>query len=280
MHIKGKAAARTTILLVCRPRQENIYPKPWHQVEELIVQAVRDDIQNNLSKADLRPIDLYLSAFGPALKVISEHWGTERESANPDRPEAPFQVTPTDALQIARREVSRHRALEISREWANDPVDTTTKFYVMAKDATENDTLLFDEANLLARAMGVSLQKNDTAMRRIIAFNGDKVALLSARDRLAARNISEDTKTGSTLDMVHTAVALTDRRNTLDAQNWLAQLPGNPQEGQFRATLEALIRTTKQGHDDYQAQRNLWQALYAEEVPEPAQSQGTQGALL
>ena len=273
MHIKGKAAARTTILLACRPRQKNSFPKSWHEVEELIAQAVQDDIRDNLSHADLRPIDLYLSAFGPALRVISEEWGTERESANAERPEAPFAVTPTDALQVARREVSRHRAQEISREWANNPVDAATKFYILAKDAAENDTLLFDEANLLARALGVQLEKNDAAMKRIVAFKQDKMSLLSARDRLAARNIGEDVNASTTLDTVHTAVALTERRNTLDAQQWLTQHLYDPQDGQFRATLEALIRTTKPGHDDYQAQRNLWQALYGEEPPQPAATQ-------
>ena len=273
IHIKDKAAARTIILLVCRPREENPFPKPWHEVEQLITQAVQEDIRDNLGQADLRPIDLYLSAFGPALRVISEHWGTERESNNPDRPEAPFLVTPTDALQVARREVSRHRAQEISREWANNPVDAATKFYVLVKDATENDTLLFDEANLLARAIGVRLEKNDTDMKRIVGFKADKVSLLSARDRLATRNIGEDINPGSTLDTVHTAIALTDRRNTLDTQQWLTQHLHDPQDAQFRATLEALIRTTKPGHDDYQAQRNLWQALYSEEAPRPAAEQ-------
>jgi len=273
IHIKGRAAARTTILLVCRPREENPFPKPWHEVEELIAQAVRDDIRDNLSQADLKPIDLYLSAFGPALRVISENWGTERESANENRPEAPHSVTPTDALQVARREVSRHRAQEISKEWANNPVDTATKFYVLAKDATENDTLLFDEANLLARAIGVRLEKNDAAMKRIVSFKGDKVSLLSARDRLAVRNIGEDIQAGTALDAVHTAIALTDRRNTLDAQQWLTRHLHDPGDSQFRATLEALIRTTKPGHDDHQSQRNLWQALYGEEPPQPATTQ-------
>lgn len=275
IHIKGRAAARTTILLVCRPREKNPFPEPWHEVEELIAQAVRDDIRDNLSQADLKPIDLYLSAFGPALRVISEHWGTERESANESRPEAPFAVTPTDALQVARREVSRHRAQEISREWANNPVDAATKFYVLAKDATDNDTLLFDEANLLARAIGVRLEKNDAAMKRIVSFKGDKVSLLSARDRLAARNIGEDIQAGPALDAVHTAIALTDRRNTRDAQQWLTQHLHEPQDAEFRATLEALIRTTKPGHDDHQAQRNLWQALYGEEAPQPTAAQGS-----
>ncbi len=267
LHIKDRAAARTTILLVCRPRDHNPHPKPWHEVERLISDAVRSDVEDNLSQAELRPIDLYLSAFGPALRVVSEHWGTERESANPDRPEDPFGVTPTDALQVARSEVSRHRAEAISHQWAQNPVDTSTKFYILAKDASENDTLLFDEANLLARAIGVRLEKNDVTIKRLVKFKADKVSLLSACDRLAARHIGEDVRTGSLLDTVHTAVALTDRRNTLDAQQWLARNLHDPEDQQFRATLEALIRTTKAGHDDYRAQRNLWQALYAEEPP-------------
>ena len=277
MHIKGKAAARTTILLVCRPRAANPFPRPWHEVEERIAHAVRDDIRDNLSQADLRPIDLYLSAFGPALRVISEHWGTERETANAERPAYPFLVTPTDALQVARREVSRHRALAISREWANNPADAATKFYILAKDASENDTLLFDEANLLARAIGVSLAKNDAALKGVVSFNGDKVALVSARDRLAGRSIGEDISAATVLDAVHTAIALTDRRNTLDARQWLTRWLHDPEDGRFRATLEALIRTTRPGHDDHQAQRNLWQALYSAEPPPPA---GVQAALL
>ncbi len=269
LHIRGRAAARTTILLACRPRQRNPNPAPWHEVEALIAEAVRDDIADNLSRADLRPIDLYLSAFGPALRVISEHWGSERESANPDRPAHPFEVTPTDALQVARREVSRHRSQEISREWHRNPVDPATKFYILAKDAAENDVLLFDEANLLARALGVALEKSDPAMRRIIGFKSDKVTLLSARDRLAAQSIGEDGPAETVLDAVHTAVALTDRRNTREARQWLARRRIDADDTQFRATLEALIRTAKPGHDDYQPQRHLWRACYQAEPPPP-----------
>ena len=148
MHIKDKAAARTTILLVCRPRQDNPIPDPWHRVEELIAKEVKDDIENNLSKADLKPIDLYLSAFGPALKVISEHWGTERETATEDGRANPFSVTPTDALQVARAEVSKHRAEAISKDWADSPVDDATKFYILANDANGGAVMEFDEANL------------------------------------------------------------------------------------------------------------------------------------
>ncbi len=96
------------------------------------------------------------------------------------------------------------------------------------------------------------------------------MSLLSARDRLAARNIGEDISAETTLDAVQTAVALTDRRNTLDAQQWLTNRLHDPQDSRFRSTLEALIRTTRPGHDDHQAQISLWQALYTVEPPERA----------
>ena len=265
IHIKDRAAARTTILLVCRPREHNPTPDPWHRVEELIAEAVQNDIRDNLSQAQLRPIDLYLSAFGPALKVISEHWGTERETANTLRPEAPYAVTPTDALQVARTEVSRHRARAISEQWANSPVDEATKFYVLANDASGGATMEFDEANLLARAIGANLDRQDTITKSIAAFKNDKVSLLNAKDRMAAGHVGENQTPRTSLDLVHTAIALTGRRNTIDAQQWLAQKLYDPHDDRFKHTLEALIRTTKPGHDDHQAQRSLWQALYGEE---------------
>ncbi|MYC35295.1 MAG: DUF1156 domain-containing protein [Chloroflexi bacterium] len=280
IHIKDRAAARTTILLVCRPRESNPTPEPWHEVEELIARAVQKDIRDNLGHAELRPIDLYLSAFGPALKVISEQWGTERHTANVGRPEAPYAVTPTDALQVARAEVSRHRAQAISERWANSPVDEATKFYVLASDASGGATMEFDEANLLARAIGANLDRQDAGMKSIVAFRNDKVSLLSAKDRMAAGHVGESQSPKTSLDLVHTAVGLTGRRNTLDAQKWLTQKLYDPQDDRFKYTLEALIRTTKPGHDDFQAQRSLWQALFGEDAPEPAAAQGIQIALL
>ena len=280
IHIKDKAAARTTIMLVCRPRETNSAPEPWHKVEEIIAEEVKSDIETNLSKADLKPIDLYLSAFGPALKVISEHWGTERETAIDDGRENPFFVTPTDALQVARAEVSRHRAQAISKDWADSPVDEATKFYILANDANGGAVMEFDEANLLARALGASLNKQDPVMKSIATFKTDKVSFLSAKDRMAAGNIGENQTPKTNLDLVHTAVALTGRRNTLDAQQWLTQKLYNPQDERFKYTLEALIRTTKPGHDDHQAQRSLWQALYGEEAPEQVGTLETQGSLL
>ncbi len=100
MHIRDKAAARSTILLVCRPAGKR-NPKAWHQVAQNIAAAVSADLKR-LQEYQLSPVDTYLAAYGPVWQVISGHWGTRRETANPDRPEDPFAITPRDALAVAR----------------------------------------------------------------------------------------------------------------------------------------------------------------------------------
>ena len=127
IHIKDKAAARSTMLIVCRPRAQGVEdspPRPWHEVEAEIRSAVQADIPT-LADYNFKPVDIYNAAYGPALRVISENWGARRITPHPDRihDEDPFRVTPTDALEVTRREVTRWRTEQISNEWANSHPD-------------------------------------------------------------------------------------------------------------------------------------------------------------
>ena len=264
INIMDRASAKTTILLVCKPRSTNPTPEPWHIVETRIAQAVRTDIET-LQDYGLTPVDQYLAAFGPALQVISEHWGTERAVANPDRPNDEFSVTPTDALQVARREVIAHRTREISQRWAESAGDPVTRFYILAQDGAGAATIPFDEANLFARAIGVDLSSNEA--KRVLIAKGDKVTLKSAKDRLAENIISLQRPAQTALDQVHTAIAITDRQNSAAAQEWLNMQHHNPQGAEFRGTLEALLRVTKPGHEDLRPATNLWRLLYEDAPP-------------
>ena len=266
IHIMERAAARSTILLVCRPRADNPTPEPWHVVESRIAQAVRADIPT-LQDYGLSPVDQYLAAFGPALQVISEHWGSERAVSNPDRPDDEFAVTPTDALQVARREVLAHRTREISQSWAESTGDPVTRFYILAQDGGGAATIPFDEANLFARAIGLDLSSNEA--KRIVVAKGDKVTLKSARDRLAENIISPQRPAQTALDQVHTAIAITDRHDSAAALEWLNMQHHNPQGTEFKGTMEALIRVTKLGHEDLRPANNLWRLLYEEPPPVP-----------
>ena len=266
IHIMDRAAARSTILLVCRPRSDSPQPQPWHTVENKISEAVREDLKT-LQTYGLSPVDQYLASFGPALQVIAENWGTERSVTNPNRPDNPFAVTPTDALQVARREVMDHRTREISQRWAETVPDPITRFYVLAQDGTGASIIPFDEANLFARAIGVNL--NSTEARRILTSTGDKITFKSAKDRFAENIIAPQRPAQTTLDQAHTAIAIAERQNSAAAADWLTMQHHNPQGHEFRGTIEALLKILRPGHDDWQPAINLWRLLY--EDPPPVQ---------
>ena len=100
LHIRNKAAAKTTIFLACRPRHspaagaglavhearasygEDAPAVYWEDVEPRVAQAVRTRV-TEFQKAGIAGVDLYLASFGPALEEFSRHWplkrGTPRE---------------------------------------------------------------------------------------------------------------------------------------------------------------------------------------------------------
>ena len=272
LNIKGKAAARTTILLVCRPRGDNRTPAAWPDVEEQIARAVRSDAPA-LDAYGLKPTDLYLAAFGPALQVISDHWGAQRASAHPDpaRSENPFAVTPTDAMQVARQEVSRHRAAQLSQQFSN-VTDPAARFYILSADSVGGDTLEYDDAALMGRVAGLELDSREG--RSLVVKNGSRVTLKRAKERQAAGDIGRDRAPTTPLDQVHTAVVITLDQDTAAADEWLRMQAIDRNGDAFKGTLQALYGAlkpesgaTKPEERDREALGNLHRRLYGAEPP-------------
>ena len=241
----------------------NEAPAAWHVVESIIEREVREDI-GRLGALGLKPVDMYLAAFGPALRVISEHWGTEREAANPERPEDEFAVPPPDAMQVARREVRRHRVSLLSERFTRVS-DPTARFYVLASDASAGDTMDYDEALLLARAAGYDI--NAPEARSVLAKSGNKITLKTAQDRLAEDDINPNRAVRAPLDQVHTAIALAARQHAAAARDWLTAQAIDVNEDRFKGTLEALHAAQKPGAPDNAPARALYTLLYSEEPP-------------
>ena len=218
LNIRDRAAARSTILLVCRPKTaQNTSSSSWEQVERQITETVRERLPE-LESYDLSPLDIYLASFGPALEVISNSWPIQRELANPERPANPFTVTPNDALQVARREVFDARRRKISDIWAENPGDALTEFYILAQDSAGSATVPFDEANMMARCIGLELSGG--AMGSICDKKGSNINLLTGIDRFARGVISQSAPSNRHIDRVHTAIALTKNTDVNNAINW------------------------------------------------------------
>ena len=176
LHIKDKAAAKTTIFLVCRPRENDseiegdLY---WEDIEPRVTQAVRERVES-FQEAGITGVDLYLASFGPALEEFSRHWplqrGTPRSVPATERRSRrqqalfqeetdPYAATPEDALDTARREVKRWRLEQLTHLKADADLDPSTAFFVLAWDAFKAPVFAYDEALRLARAVGIDLDK-------------------------------------------------------------------------------------------------------------------------
>ena len=121
--------------------------------------------------------------MGLPLQVISENWGTRRNTANPDRPDDPFSIMPMDALAVARDEVIAFRTEQLTNGNRQTLTDPLTWFYILAQDGTGSTTMPFDEANLFARALGVELSSGD--VKRVLDNKNGKVTLKAATERMA-----------------------------------------------------------------------------------------------
>ena len=119
LHIKDKAAANSTIFLVCRPRAAGAgggdagdrrsalrgaqaapavrEDRPaygdgeaaeapavyWEDVEPGVARAVRARVEE-FQAAGIAGVDLYLASFGPALEEFSRHWPLRRGTPRPE----------------------------------------------------------------------------------------------------------------------------------------------------------------------------------------------------
>ena len=266
LNIRDRAAARSTVLLACRPKTEQTASSAsWEQVERQIEDAVRERLPQ-LEQHDLKPLDIYLASFGPALEVISSNWPIRRELANAGRPDDPFAVTPNDALEVARREVFAARRQRISELWASNPGDPLTEFYILAQDTAGSARIAFDEANLMARCIGFDL--SDGAFGSICMKKGSNIDLLTGVDRFERGMVSPSAPTSRGIDRVHTAIGLANSTDVNYAINWCEQ-QGFRDDPAFKGTLQALLRTIKLSDPDRVPASTLWSEMYDEIPPEP-----------
>ena len=272
LHIKDKAAANSTIFLVCRPRQ----PAPartdgdtarvrearptygddapivyWEEVEPAVARAVRARVEE-FQAAGITGVDLYLASFGPALEEFSRYWPLRRGTPRPKPIERrrqsqrklfeeawdPYAVTPEDALDAARREVKRWRLTQLTHVEADDDLDPLTAFFVLAWDAFHAPVFAYDEALRLARAVGIDLDTG--VVGRIAGKKGSDLHLWDSARRAAAGALGPADGSRGMIDALHHASHAVRERTIAAAAEMLARagLDGEPR---FFAALEAVL---------------------------------------
>ena len=299
LHIRNKAAAKTTIFLVCRPRaedmqtEENLY---WEDVEPRIANAVRTRVRE-FQEAGIAGVDLYLASFGPALEEFSRHWplkrGTPREIPEERRRRRqqvlfeeewdPYAATPEDALDAARREVKRWRLEQLTHLKATADLDPATAFFVLAWDAFKAPMFSYDEANRLARAVGVDLDKD--VIGRLAEKKGSNILLWDSAHRAAKGTLGPVDGARGMIDAIHHAAHTARGSSLAAAQEMLANALVD-QDRRFFTALEAVLEilpvsrvftgielegAAAASGNDFEALYNLVRLAYGNEIDEPEQ---------
>ena len=299
MHIKNKAAANSTIFLVCRPRigdmeaEQELY---WEDVEPLVAKAVRTRVKE-FQDAGIAGVDLYLASFGPALEEFSRHWplkrGTPREMPEERRRRRqqtlfeeewdPYAATPEDALEAARREVKRWRLQQLTHLKADADLDPATAFLVLAWDAFKAPMFSYDEALRLGRAVGVDLD-NDI-VGRLAEKKGSDIILWDSARRAAKGTLGPADGSRGMIDAIHHAANMARVRSLAAAQEMLTNALVD-QDVRFFAALEAVLEVlpvskaftgielegdAATSGSDFEALYNLARLAYGDEIDEPEQ---------
>ena len=311
MHIKDKAAAKSTIFLVCRPRvsygesaggqgdgdsvireTSTVY---WEDVEPRVAGAVRKRVAE-FQDAGITGVDLYLASFGPALEEFSRDWplrrGTPREKPKPRRrtqraayDEAwdPYAVTPEDALDVARREVKRWRLEQLTHLKADADLDPATAFFVLAWDAFRAPVFPYDEGLRLARAVGVDPDRD--VVGRLAEKKGSDLRLWDSARRAATGALGPVDGSRGMIDVLHHAANRARARSLTAAREMLGESLVE-QDPRFFAAFEAVLEvlplsqnftSVALGNDaaaagnDFEALYNLYRLAYRDRIDEPEQ---------
>jgi adenine-specific DNA methylase len=254
LHIKDKAAANSTIFLVCRPREDapgdgsTVY---WEDVEPLVAQAVRTRVAE-FQTAGIGGVDLYLASFGPALEEFSRHWPLKRGTPR-TRPEDrrrvkraelfreewdPYAVTPEDALDAARREVKRWRLEQLTHSKIREELDAATSWFVLAWDAFRAPKVAYDEALVLARAVGVEMDAQ--IIGHLAEKKGGDVIIWDSERRAAKGALGPPDGSHGMIDAIHHAACFA-RTRSLESARELLHRAGVDSEAAFFAALEAVL---------------------------------------
>jgi hypothetical protein len=247
LHQAKKNAAASTILLVCRKREAAAEPTWWEDIKGRVRETVRERARA-FADQGIRGVDLYISTFGPALAVVSEHWPVWTSEVD-EKTGKPRELRAETALDLAREEVIglRKEGLLLGRAVRFDPV---TDWYITAWDAFGAIEFPADEARKLAIAVGIDDVENVLVRReRIIAKKQSTVVLQTPVGRRKRDVVDPEADFfPSLIDAVHTAMLLYEADGSHACEAFLRRR-GYLTDSTFRACVQALLNAIPRTRD-------------------------------
>ncbi|MEB3190278.1 MAG: hypothetical protein VKL42_08030 [Snowella sp.] len=218
LHQAKKNSVSSTVILVCRKRDPNAAQAWWDdlrpEVSNLVEQRAPEFEAN-----DITGIDLYLSAFGPALNVFSRSYPILDNSGAEVRPEVAFAE--------ARKAIANYRFQKLVQT-DTAGFDPLTQWYLLAWDAFKAREFPFDEARQLALAIGGFNINDLTKTHWLIDAKSGSCTLMTPQQRAKKRAFStnpQDFTANYLINGLHAVLAIYDEEENMMAVRQLALPP-------------------------------------------------------
>ena len=255
LHQARQNAVKSTMFLNCRKRSGDRDDNEMVYLDDIAAE-IRGAAAVALERGHeqgLSGVDLLLSTYGPALRVLSAQWPVYAPEADKETGRSRL-LRPEEALAVARTEVLRRERMRlVGREIEFDPL---TDFTLLAWSTFGAREFPYDEARKLALSIS-DLDLDDVIRAKLLSIKSGTARLTEPRLRTRRETDAhlpgiDRARTGIEVwvDAVHTAVYITAQDGPGAAKRWLDErdLTANPVfEPCLQAFVRALPNTKHQG---------------------------------
>jgi adenine-specific DNA methylase len=188
LHQAKKNAAQSTVILVARKRPKEAGVGYFDKAMREEIREKARSTAGRLEGEGLNPVDQLVGSFGPAMEVYSRHSEVRTDTGIP--------VGVDKAIDEAADSVSEWRVQKLS-DRGLEGVEPEGKFTLLCWDVLGAVEFRFNEAKLLGNAVGMDVDQLVAA--GLVTKTGDKVQILSARDRRRDKALEPDSVEVQTL---------------------------------------------------------------------------------
>jgi len=193
LRTKVPAALASSIYMVCRKRisNETAY---FHELKPLIEERIKEKLEQFWNEG-ISGADFFISAIGPAIEIFGRYARVEKLSGE--------RVEIKELLKFIRKTVSEYALSKILKNPQLGSIDTETRFYILWRWTFNSAKVIFDDARLLAQAVGLELS-NYWGKDSFIKKEKELIRVLGPKER--GRDFLSKEKYENMVDVFHKAL--------------------------------------------------------------------------
>lgn len=218
LHQAKKNAAQSTVILVARKRPARAGVGYFDASMRKEIREKAPATAERLQKEGLNPVDQLVGSFGPTMEVFSRYDQVRTDTGQP--------VGVDKAIDEASEAVSRWRIAQLA-DRGLDGVEAEGQFALLCWDVLGAAEFRFNEASLLGKAVGMDVEQ--LVQAGLVSKSGDKIKMLSAKERRRERALEPD-------EVVGTLFGPVTKGKRVAKKHILKVHPNDPQ---FRTALDA-----------------------------------------